>query len=337
MSTMEAVRIGFRITRRNTRIGGVESLWRTAFAILIVLFVLLGTGFFLQNVTLSNFEIQAIRSKVPVLVSLTVQRLLMRHGRDILNLGLFVILMSAVMWWLFASVFRPVVVGMLVQALRHERESSTPDEGANQTLSKNSPRESSSALVRVYFPRMGLVNFNFIFFTGLAAVLSVGVFWGSLQLAAWLGPSIGSLLFVVCVTLGWTMLFLIWAILDVVTDLAQIGIGLEELSFTDAIRRSARILQKSLGVIIGITLVIFLLRVVIGIVFGVVNLMTNFLFGATLPSLVVPVTAVLWFAQSILLYYLYVANLASFAALFHPSEAGVLNQIPIAGKIIYEH
>lgn len=327
MNTMDAVRIGFRVMRRHPRIGAVETLWRTAWTILVVLFVLLGSTFFLKNVFLSNFDSQALRSKVPALVSLVIQRLIARHGREVLNLVLFVSVMSSLMWWLFASLFRSVVMGLMFQAFQREF----------RPRDVESASESLRHWVRAYALRLGVVNFNFIFFTFTILLLSAAALGGALRVASGFSPSIGPWVFVALLTFSWTLLFLIGAVLDVVTDLAQIGVTFESLSFGAALRRAAQIIQQRLSTVIGITFILFVLRLAVGIVLGVISLTANFMLGATLPALVIPVSVLLGGLQNVLFYYLAIMNLASFAALFEPEQDKVATPLPLPGKVLYEH
>jgi hypothetical protein len=115
MTTVDAVRTGFRIARRYARIGAIETIWRTAYAILVTLVTLIGFVFFARGVTLNNLEVHALRSKNPFFVSMTVQHLLGQYGNQIRDLTLFVVAFSLALWLLSASLFRAGIVGMLAR------------------------------------------------------------------------------------------------------------------------------------------------------------------------------------------------------------------------------
>lgn len=327
MTTFEAVRQGFRIARRYPTLGAIETIWRTAFALLVVLFGALGAGFFLQHVILSNLEIQALRSKIPVVVSLEIQRLLARYGQDLGQMTLFVSISAAFMWLLFASIFRPGILGMMTDAFKRES-------GVGGVLPSHGTFSSD---VRMFFRSVGMVNFTYLFFSVLVLVLSAGIFLGAVWLGTKVGDSLAPLVVIVCLTLGGSLMFLLWTLIDVVTDLAQIAVVFEERRYAASIRRAAEILQTRLGAVIGIGLILFVFRIVLAGVFGVMNLTTNFMFGQLWPSMIWPATLVLLFFQSILMYFLYIVNLASFVCLFEPQNELLSNPIPLSGKIIYEH
>ncbi|MBZ5537683.1 MAG: hypothetical protein LAO31_17135 [Acidobacteriia bacterium] len=327
MTTFDAVRAGFRIARRYPGIGAIETIWRTAFTILVVLVILTGSSFFLKNVILSDPELKMLRSKVPVFVSAEVQRLLIRYGPDLWHLFLFVSIFSGVMWLLFASVFRPGIVGMLADAFERER----------QNGSSNSTGRGFSKDIRSFFGRIGMVNFTYVFFSALVVILSVGVFWGSVFLGVHLPAVIAPWVTIVCVTVGLTLMFFIWAVIDLVTDMAQIAVVFEELSFSASIRRTAKVIQRRFGAVIGIGLVIFVLRCLSALIFGLLNMAANFVLGAVSMPLAIATGVVFWFIQSVLLYYLFVVNLASFACLFEPQTIVASHPLPLSEKIIYEH
>ncbi|MFI5173376.1 MAG: hypothetical protein ACHQKY_00855 [Terriglobia bacterium] len=327
MTTFDAVRTGFRIARRYPGIGAIETIWRTAFAILVVLFILTGSSFFLKSVILSDTELKMLRSRVPVFVSAEVQRLLIRYGPDLWHLFLFVIILSGVMWLLFASIFRPGIVGMLADAFHQERQNESP----------NSAGRGFARDIRSFFGRVGMVNVSYVFFSALVVILSVGVFWGSVLLGTHLPEVIAPWVTIVCVTVGLTLMFFMWAIVDLVTDMAQIAVVFEKLSFRESIRRTAEVIQKRIGAVIGIGLTIFVLRCLFALIFGLLNMAANFVLGAVWAPLVIVTSAVFWFIQSVALYYLFVVNLASFACLFEPQTAVAPHSLPLSEKIIYEH
>ncbi len=327
MTTFDAVRTGFRIARRYPGIGAIETIWRTAFAILVVLFILTGSSFFLKSVILSDTELKMLRSRVPVFVSAEVQRLLIRYGPDLWHLFLFVIILSGVMWLLFASIFRPGIVGMLADAFHQERQNESP----------NSAGRGFARDIRSFFGRVGMVNVSYVFFSALVVILSVGVFWGSVLLGTHIPQVIAPWVTIVCVTVGLTLMFFMWAIVDLVTDMAQIAVVFEKLSFRESIRRTAEVIQKRIGAVIGIGLTIFVLRCLFALIFGLLNMAANFVLGAVWAPLVIVTSAVFWFIQSVLLYYLFVVNLASFACLFEPQTAVAPHSLPLSEKIIYEH
>ncbi|MGB7623771.1 MAG: hypothetical protein WBN92_15610 [Terriglobia bacterium] len=327
MTTFDAVRTGFRIARRYPGIGAIETIWRTAFAILVVLFILTGSSFFLKSVILSDTELKMLRSRVPVFVSAEVQRLLIRYGPDLWHLFLFVIILSGAMWLLFASIFRPGIVGMLADAFHRERQNESP----------NSAGRGFARDIRSFFGRIGMVNASYVFFSALVVILSVGVFWGSVLLGTHLPQVIAPWVTIVCVTVGLTLMFFMWAIVDLVTDMAQIAVVFEKLSFRESIRRTAEVIQKRIGAVIGIGLTIFVLRCLFTLIFGLLNMAANFVLGAVWAPLVIVTSAVFWFIQSVLLYYLFVVNLASFACLFEPQTAVAPHSLPLSEKIIYEH
>jgi hypothetical protein len=326
MTTFDAIRTGFRITRRFPRIGAIETLWRTAFAILVMLFLLLGAGFFLKNATISNLELQTLRSRIPILISLTLQRLAIRYWPDLWRLALFIGLMSCLMWLIFASIFRSGILGMLRGAMAH----------GPQDRVASTPASHFADDVKGFFAGMGAINLTCQFFSLLILVMGAAVFWASVKFGVATGETLGPIVAIVCLTLGWTFLFFLWAILDVVTDVAQIGLVFERRSFASAMRRAAQVVQSRLGAVIGIGLFIFVLRMVILIVFGIANTVTNFIANALWPPLMLPAAVVVWFLQSVLTYYLYIMNLASFACLFSPQPAEEPAPIPVTEKLIYE-
>lgn len=327
MSTFEAVRTGFRIVRRHPGIGAIETIWRTAYTILVLLFGSLGFSFFLQNATLSNLELQALRSKVPVLVSLTIQRLLIRYWSDLWHLILFIFLMSSVMWLVFATLFRSGILGMLRSAFERGRtREDSIDLYAN-----------FGADVKLFFRPVGSLNVLYLFSSTLVVILSGGVFWGSVRLGVLVDVRLTPLVTIVCLTLGLAVLFVIWALLDLTIDLAQLAVVFEKHGFAASIRRAAEVIQKKFGVVIGIGLIIFINRVILAIVFGIGNMVTNFVLSVVWPPMILPVTVVLWFVQSVFMYYLYILNLASLVCLFEPQKAEASTQLPFTEKIIYEH
>jgi|GEM_PF-4428372 len=327
MTTFDAVRTGFRIARRYPRIGAIETIWRTAYAILVVLFVLTGSSFFLKHVILSNLELKALRSKVPPLVSLEIQRLLLRYWPDLWHLLLFVSVMAGLMWLLFASTFRPGILGLLAEAFQPEHPP------ANNV----SVRRGFAYHIKVFFRCVGMVNVTYLFFSTLVMLLSAGVFWGSVMIGSHLPEAIAPLVTIVCLTVGLTAMFFAWAIVDLVTDIAQIAVVFEDLSFSASIRRTAEVIQKRIGAVIGIGLIIFVLRCIAVIFFGLLNLGANFVLGALWSPLVIGASAIFWFVQSVFLYYLNIVNLASFACLLEPHHAAAVTPLPISEKIIYEH
>jgi hypothetical protein len=185
--------------------------------------------------------------------------------------------------------------------------------------------------------RIGGLNALYLLLSLLVFVLSVGVFWGSAQMGAAAGPTLGPLVVISCLTVGFTLLFFLWAIVDLVSDLGQIAVAFENERIWSSIRRAADVIQSRLGAVVGIGLILFLVRGFLVVVFGVANLMTNFIFGKIAPVLVIPSTVLLWFVQSVLLYYLYIVSLASFACLFESQEETVQTPLPVPGKILYEH
>jgi hypothetical protein len=327
MTTFDAVRTGFRIARRYPGIGAIETIWRTAFTILVLLFILIGSGFFLKNVILSDPELKMLRSKIPVFVSAEVQRLLIRYGPDLWHLFLFVSIMSGVMWLLFASIFRPGIVGMLANGFHQERKNGSP----------NSTGRSFVEDIRSSFGRIGLVNVTYVFFSALVVILSAGVLWGSVLLGAHLPVAIAPWVTIVCVTMGLTLMFFVWAIIDLVTDMAQIAVVFEGLPFSRSIRRTAEVIQSRIGAVIGIGLIIFVLRCLSTLIFGLMNMAANLVLGAVSMPLAIVTSAVFWFIQSVLLYYLFVVNLASYACLFEPQAVIASHPLPFSEKIIYEH
>lgn len=327
MTTIDAVRTGFRIARRYPGIGAIETLWRTAFTILVLLFILTGSSFFLKNVILSDPELRMLRSRIPVFVSAEVQRLFIRYGPDLWHLFLFVSILSGVMWLLFASIFRPGIVGMLADAFHQEQQGG----------SQNSAGRGFAEDIRSFFGPIGMVNVTFVFFSALVVILSVGIFWGSVLLGAHLPEVIAPWVSIVCVTLGLTLMFFIWALIDLVTDMAQIAVVFEGLSFGASIRRTAEVIQTRIGTVIGIGLIIFVLRCLSALLFGLLNMAFNFVLGAVSAPLVIVTSAVFWFVQSVLLYYIFVVNLASFACLFEPQTVVAPHPVPLPDKIIYEH
>jgi hypothetical protein len=326
MSTIEAIRTGFRITRRFPRIGAIESIWRTAYAILVALFILMGTLLFLRGATVSDLEWQALRSKAPFLISLAIEKLLLQYGDELGHMFLFVVVLSGLMWLLFASLFRPGIVGMLARAFSREDTDAAPV-------------ITSTALwtdTRMFSGRIGALNFIYLFFSVLLAILSVGVFWSSVQLGFLAGDIIGPFVTIICITLGTTLTFLLWAIVDLLTDMAQIAVVFEDRHLGDSLLRTAGVIQKKLGLIIGITLILFVLRMILATVFGVVNVVTNAVLGAVWMPLVVPTTVLLWFLQSVFMYYFYIMSLASFACLFEAGKDEVLQSFSGPGTIIDE-
>ena len=327
MTTLDAVRTGFRIARRYPGIGAIETIWRTAFTILVLLFILIGSSFFLKNVILSDPELKMLRSGIPVIVSAEVQQLVIRYGPDLWHLFLFVCILSGVMWLLFASIFRPGIVGMLAEAFHLERE-----DGILNSAGRSFARD-----LRSFWGRIGMVNVTYMFFSALVVILSAGVFWGSILLGSHLPYVIAPWVTIVCVTVGLTLMFFMWALIDLVTDMAQIAVVFEGLPFTASIRRTAEIIQKRIGAVIGIGLIIFVLRCLSGLIFGLLNMAANFVLGAVSTPLAIATSAVFWFVQSVLLYYLFVVNLASFACLFEPQTVSASHPLPHPEKIIYEH
>lgn len=327
MNSFEAVRFGFRLGRRYPRIGVIETLWRTVFMILVILFVFLGTAFFLKNVSVSNLEVQALRSKVPLLVSLTLERLFVRHGGELWHMTLFVVSLSGIMWLLFASLFRAGILGMLFQAYKNDQTA-----GA-QTDVEGCFGES----VRRYAGGIGKVNLTYLLFSALVVFLSGGVFWAAVKLGALSGDTFGPLVAVGSVTLGLTGMFIIWGMIDLVTDMAQIAVVFEDLSLFLSLRRTAEVIQRRIGAVIGIGLIYFVLRIIIGVILGVINLAANFVLRAIWPPLTIPATVVLGFLQSVTIYYLYVMNLASYATLYEAQTSVAPTPLPVAERIIYEH
>ncbi len=327
MSAFEAVRTGFRLAHRYPRIGAVETLWRTAFAILVVLFLLLGATSFLQNATLSNAEIQALRSKVPVIVTLVIQRILYRYHDELWHLFWFVIGMSGFMWLLFASLFRPGVVGLMCHAFQKEQGSK----------SVTDPESGFGKFTKMFFGRIAKVNFTYLFFSALIGFLSGGVFWISVKLGTLAGETLGPLVVIACLTVGLTALFVLWALTDLVTDMAQIAVVFEGASFVASFRRAAEVIQRRLGTVIGIGLILFILRMVLAILFTIINVATNFVFGQVWQPMQIPSTVILWFMQSIIIYYLYIVNLVGYATLFETQASAVSTDLTVPEGIIYEH
>ncbi|MDD5542499.1 MAG: hypothetical protein PHX83_04930 [Acidobacteriia bacterium] len=327
MTATDALRTGFRMARRYSRIGAIETIWRTAYIILIVLFLAIAFTFLAKDVTLSNLQIQALRSRNPFWISLTLQHLLDEYGTEIRNLSLAVVAFSLALWWIFASLFRAGIFSLLARAFEAEKDT-TPSGDWDQHLGSD---------VRRFFGRMGGLNALYLLFTCLVFILSIAVFEAAGQLGSLAGETLGPLVAMFCLVVGWTLLFLIWAILDLATDMGQIAITFEGRGLWDAIRRTAAVIQSRLGAVIGIGLAIFFLRLILMVIFGVVNMMTNFMFGRIWAPLVIPSTVLLWFVQSVLLYYLYIVNSAGYACLFESEEKTSTSPLPVPGKILYEH
>jgi hypothetical protein len=308
-------------------IGAIETIWRTAFTLLVVLFIVTGSSFFLKNVILSDPELRILRSRIPLFVSPEVQRLLIRYGPDLWHLALFVSVMSGVMWLLFASLFRPGILGMLGDAFLQEHLRSSPP----------SLRHGYASHIRAFFGRIGMVNVTYVFFSALVVVLSVGLFWGSVLLGTHLPEVLAPWVTIGCVTLGLTLMFFLWAIIDLVTDMAQIAVVFEERSFSGSIRRTAEVIQRRMGAVIGIGLIIFVLRCALALLLGLLSMAANMVLGALWTPLVFVASGIFWFVQSVVLYYLYIMTLASFACLFEPQTFIEPNPVPLPENILYEH
>ncbi len=327
MNSFDAVRFGFRLGRRYPRLGVIETIWRTAYLILVLLFISWGAAFFLKNVTVSNLEVQALRSKVPLLISLTLERLFVRHREELWHMLLFVTSISCVMWLLFASIFRAGITGMLFKAYQNDQRSgeAVDVEGC------------FGESVRRYFGRIGWVNLTYLFFTALIIFVSGGVFWVAVKLGQLSGATLGPFVAITAITLGLTGMFIVWAMLDLVTDMAQIAVVFEDLSLFPSFRRTAEVVQRRIGAVIGIGIIYFVLRIIMGVILGVVNLAANFVWRLAWPPLIVPTSVALTFLQSVTIYYLYVMNLASYATLFEPQPSVAPTHLPVAERILYEH
>lgn len=327
MTATDALRTGFHMARRYSRIGAIETIWRTAYVILIVLFLAIAFTFFAKDVTLSNLQVHALRSRNPFWISLTLQHLLNEYGTEIRNLSLAVAVFSVALWWVFASLFRAGIFSLLARAFQAEKDTTTSEDW-DQHLGPD---------VRRFFGRMGGLNALYLAFTCLVFILSIAVFAAAGQLGSLVGETLGPLVVIFCLTVGLTLLFLIWAILDLAADMGQIAITFENRGLWDSIRRTAEVIQSRLGAVVGIGLAIFLLRLLLLVIFGIANLVTNFIFGKIWMPLVIPSTVVLWFIQSVLFYYLYIVNSASFACLFGTQENASTSPVSVPGKILYEH
>lgn len=115
VSGLDSIRAAFHHVRRHRELVVIEILWKWAWAVSVAAVAAASALFFLDSVTLSPTEVRGLRSGLPWLVGLILRRLWEQHAAVLLETLTLVVLASAVLWWLAASLFRSGIAGSLLE------------------------------------------------------------------------------------------------------------------------------------------------------------------------------------------------------------------------------